>query len=299
MTLRQIAELVTLYELEPSLREIYTEGRTDSAIIREALLEAGLNIPVYAVSDRVEVPPDLMEELDLSWGNRNIVIALAHALSEIPQIAERIACIIDDDFDTAFEEKIVEYPCLLRTDYASIEAYCFNEAVLGKFLRVTLRAPIDIDAQSVLDALADPLETLFRVRYILYNCPEATPLIGKLEKRCTIYGGDITVDHFKLIRDSLSANTRVSNQPDTQRAAFMAYGELRKDETLDRRHLISDHDFPAMLSIYISAFCPQLFRDDRKDFKNPRTAMAALYGCLDLSKLLHEPLFSRLIQRFS
>lgn len=136
---RTLNELVTRYELEPELCDIYVEGKTDKQLIEWFLDEKQLqDFAVYEI-DTVKIPAQLLFELGLKDNNRSRVIFLAlyihNKLSETPL---HITCIADKDFDWLFGK---EYQCdlLLFTDYSCLEMYLFNEVVLDKYLRLGLR----------------------------------------------------------------------------------------------------------------------------------------------------------------
>ncbi|WP_292753912.1 hypothetical protein [Nostoc sp. NMS4] len=136
---RTLDELVTRYELEPELCDIYVEGKTDKQLIEWFLEDKQLqDFGVYEI-DTVEIPAQLLFELGLKDNIRSRVIALAiYIHDKFLETPLHITCIVDKDFDWLFGK---EYQCdlLLFTDYSCLEMYLFNEVVLDKYLRLAIR----------------------------------------------------------------------------------------------------------------------------------------------------------------
>jgi hypothetical protein len=81
-TKRSLDELITLYELEPELSEVVTEGRTDAALMRWFLNRLNSDTAVYAVTDRLDITPAELRSRGLNVGNKGYVIASALMLQE-------------------------------------------------------------------------------------------------------------------------------------------------------------------------------------------------------------------------
>lgn len=133
---RSLEELVTLYELEPDVRDIYVEGTVDVRIVRALLDEYGARgVSVYDI-DAVAIPVDMVTALGFELPNKRAeVIALATALApKIPQGSCQLTCVADRDLDATLGLK---HTChlLMYTDFACMEAYIFDEVALAKLLR--------------------------------------------------------------------------------------------------------------------------------------------------------------------
>src|SRR5215472_7708249 len=79
-TKRTLDELITLYELEPHLKEVITEGRCDAAIILWFFRRAGIEAGVYCVADRLTVPSAEVRSRGLNSGRKGEVIAAARMI---------------------------------------------------------------------------------------------------------------------------------------------------------------------------------------------------------------------------
>ena len=95
---RRIHELVTRYEYEPDLKDIYVEGSDDKAILEGILEEQGVaGVSVFEISS-VDVPSEPGEDN----GCRAKVVRLSEALANAFQGNEpHVVCVIDSDLDHA------------------------------------------------------------------------------------------------------------------------------------------------------------------------------------------------------
>ncbi len=117
---RTIDELVTLYELEPDLRDIYVEGSADKEALDWYLKENGLSwqVSVYEI--------DTVDVLARAGGNRARVIALAQSFDAALSVeCDGVRCIADSDLDLITGER-EECRFLFYTDYASFDLYFFG-----------------------------------------------------------------------------------------------------------------------------------------------------------------------------
>src|SRR4029078_13326996 len=98
---RTVNDLITRYELEPGLRDIYVEGDFDRDLISECLRKKGADgVAVYAI-DTVEILDSTLLSFGLTRGNKPETIALAKILSRLSDRV-RYYCIVDRDLDHWF-----------------------------------------------------------------------------------------------------------------------------------------------------------------------------------------------------
>lgn len=165
---RTLKELRTLYELKPSMRDIYVEGSSDVKVIRAFLREKGVDssIQVYAVDDRANVPRVEVEEIHPEVNARGRVVTLAAASRDWNIAKGQITCIIDKDYD-ALDDQAWDLNNLLVTDYPSMEVYALKPVVLDRFLaRYTNGSDV---AESLLSELLALWRFVFAVRYALHR----------------------------------------------------------------------------------------------------------------------------------
>ena len=203
-TKRTLDELITLYELEPDLSEIITEGRTDAAVLRWFLNRLNSDTVVYAVTDRLDTTPAEVKSKGLDIGNKGYVIANALMLQERSDDAgRRVTFVYDIDDDVITSKPTPRADCLVSTDYTSMEMYCFAVMPIEKLLKLTLRAQDDVNAESVLTAIGEPLTRVFYARSILARQHRPIGISAAIDRKCKLSGEIVTIDVRALIEDSM------------------------------------------------------------------------------------------------
>ncbi|GAA6619210.1 hypothetical protein [Scytonema sp. NUACC26] len=287
---RSLNELVARYELEPELRDIYVEGKTDKLLLEWFLKQKGQEgFAVYEI-DTVDIPAQKLFEFGLNDSKRGRVIYLALFLQKmLSEIPPHLTCVADKDFDWLFD---IEYICdlLLFTDYSCLEMYLYNEITIDKFLRLSLRLN-QIKTRNVLYQVSKILEKL----YLLRATNEAFKLqmewLDKFEDCCSINANKILFDIEKFIGKYLNKNRR-----NTQKDLFInKFNELAAKKLVDLRYKMHGHDFNEVLLWYIR---PYLRKEIRHSY-NSEILAGALLGCIDIEQLAQESLFQKLVSRMS
>lgn len=294
-TRREIEELVTLHELEPGLPEILVEGRSDAFIVEMVLEELGLEAAVFAIGDRVELPNDAVVAQGFDAGERGRVIATATIVAE-KYDGDDVTFIADADFE--YLDPLVDpLSNLLFTDYSSMDLYGFNSKVLGKFLKVGLRAPDDVDSEKILSAITKGLQSMFLCRWKLKKCSPSPGLVDKVLTRCKIKDNAIVVDVGKLLRDSVNScaepGARNINSAQLHEEVETLLSKLQGD----RRQYIHGHDYAKVLVYYLAKSFSELFKEDRTPFKQVTATEISLRLCLEPKDLIGEKMFSALKER--
>lgn len=288
---RTLDELVTRYELEPELCDIYVEGKTDKLLIEWFLdQKEHQGFVVYEI-DTVEIPAQLLFEQGLKDNNRSHVIALALYIQEkLLETPLHLICIADKDFDLLFGK---EYQCdlLLFTDYSCLEMYLFNEVVLDKCLRLGLRLP-QPEAGEILNQVSKVLEDLFLIR-------ATNEALGLNMTWLKNFGDCCKLNKKNQIKfDSKSFITKYlnSNSNRSQESGFITkLEELRAKELIEIRYKIHGHDFTELLCWYIRPY----LRNEIRSSYNSEILAGSLLGCIDAEKLAQEGLFQNLLARIS
>ncbi len=286
---RTLDELITKYELEPELRDIFVEGRTDKAFFEYFLQGEGIqNVVVYEI-DTIDIPTQSLFDVGLKDGNRGRVITLALSMeNRLPENSLNITCIADKDFDWLFQK---QYQCnlLLFTDYSCLEMYLFDEEIVSKFLLLNLRLS-QPPAQELLNLLAGVLEKLFLIRATNEALQLEMDWLDDFGGCCEISSnGGIDFDSGSFIEKFLNKNSKMK-----QKSEFMAkLTELRQKKLSEIRYKIHGHDFTELLSLYIK---PKLMKNI-KSLYNSEIIARGLFTSVDFSKLRQKRLFQNLLWR--
>jgi len=159
---RNIDEIIAIYDLEESVKDIYVEGKSDKTFF-QWLIGAGIETEseVYSVDD-IFVSEELLEKYGLSGGsNRNKVIAVSIAISEALPDKNNSIFIVDRDYSEYIGIDVDSH--LLRfTDYNSLELYSLREDVIRK-----LMALVYGQYSSTLPSFYDDMEQILKVLYAI------------------------------------------------------------------------------------------------------------------------------------
>jgi hypothetical protein len=231
MERRKIVELLTLYELEPSLRDIYVEGPTDRAFVSGVVRR--LNLPQVQVReiDQVEIDAGHLSRMGLSEGAKQRVIALAVALSFESKIdlARQVACIADAD-DEAGKDAAIRAPLLLYTDVTSMPIYGFDGKYLQWYFDVgTMGFPLS--GQQVVEQLIPPLRSLCALRRALAVL-EVNVALASITKDCSFSGGQLQFDYDRFVKRCKSKDASFAKEKKIQDAVARQLSVLGSDHRL-------------------------------------------------------------------
>ena len=292
---RTLDELVARYVLEPDLRDIYVEGKTDKLFLEWFLRNRGIqNIVVYEI-ETVDISAEKLFELQLKDNNRSRVITLALYLQDkFPETTPHVICIADKDFDWLFD---IIYQCdlLFFTDYSclELEMYLFNETVLNKVLLLSLRIS-ELTAINILNQLSKVLEDLFLIRAAKESLNINIAMLDNFGKCCNWNKAktEFQFDIEKYIDKYLDKCSMRS-----EKSIFVAKIEelrIKAKELEDTRYKIHGHDFTELLYLYIKDFL-------RKELNSYNAAILAgtLLGSIDAEELCKETMFQSLLIRLT
>lgn len=296
-TRRQLDELITLYELEPSLREVITEGRSDASLLAWFLEGNDNETPVFALTDRLEISRELVDVLEVDVGERGRILAAAAYVAQSAEASRGITFVIDSDFDHAFPTSKKMPSCVLTTDYANMEGYCYHPDVVEKFVRIGLRGDANLRGNSFLAALEETLVALFAMRWIFKNLPGSPGLVERIERRCKVSNGHVALDLTRLITDSINACADPRARDKSASELEQAILEAKKGFSCDVRQCIHGHNFVRLLTYYICTNHAGLVRDDRKAFRESSAVAVGLRIGLDRTVLARERMFVALLTR--
>lgn len=284
---RKIDELITLYELEPNIRDIYVEGSFDKCLIEWFLGKHNqASCAVYEI-DTVDISADLLFDEGLVDNNRSRVIFLALYLCRCLPTSKNLTCIADRDFDALLNQGNFECESLLFTDYTSMDIYLINEAILEKFFRLVIRVP-ELTAKDAINNLSHTLEQLFLIRAANQVLELNMEWLG-FERCCKVKAGKIYFQAEDFVQRYLNKNSKLP-----EKEKFISkINELSINDLSDIRHKIRGKDFIELLCLYIKDHLSKI----RQKFSDSEVVRGSLLGCLDADLLSQEYLFQQLLLR--
>ncbi|MFE0346196.1 hypothetical protein [Streptomyces griseoluteus] len=284
-------ELAVLFDLEPDIKEVIVEGRTDAGLLRWyfSITSPDADVKFFAIQDRVLINNDRLQSMGYDSGNRGRVIATAQIVESLFPEQKAGAFVADRDRGAIGLDPCPTVNGLHFTDFTSIELYFFNEKSLRKILTVTLRAPQSVKASHILTAITPILTTLFRIRAVLRTAPEPKPKLaaGVIDKLKIGADGTSNLDPKDALQKS--AQGKVDG-------LLQTYEALSLSPELDVRHYIHGHDFCAVLVRYLQGNHPQVFREERRGLAYPSTLELAVLTSAEVSELAETHLFQDLTE---
>jgi hypothetical protein len=248
MPRRTIEELVNLYALEPTLRDIFVEGQFDAKLIRWFLYDRSLSNAVVYEIDTVEVDGSLLDDFGLTSGNKQRIIALLEAVNRSLPAQRQARGLVDADTDRLLEKPIVT-ESIFVSDYASLGAYFLKPTIVKKWLLLAVGLGPDLYDQWCL-SIGSVCSNLFLIR-------AAANLMGGSVGWMSIDAGfsnerpaprDLSdFQYHQFVTKLLNKYAQLSRA-----AEFHALiEELRTKMDPDARNSMNDHDFFALLVIYV------------------------------------------------
>lgn len=281
----RIEELFVRYELEPTLRDVFVEGGSDSALFRQFLKDSNCrDVSVYDIST-VEVPKELVDELYIENNDRGRTICLGMTMeAKLGQDNTQITCIVDSDFDLILQKEY-EYGMVLFTDYTSLEMYLFTSETIEKFFRVFLRG-FTFSSYLVLRALTDTLQEVFLIR-LANRILDWKLTFLSFERCCRAEGAKIKFNREDYIVRYLNKNGVLDKKDEF----VMKVETLRRKLLPEPRCQIHGHDFIKLLCWFIKDYInnPYLCRLD--------VVSRSLSLCVSHEDLAKENLFQQLLKR--
>ena len=279
---RTLSEVLTLYELEPDLKDLFVEGSTDKSFIEWYLRAGGItSVTVYSIGV-VDIPDDVLLEHGLPTGsNRSRVLALACELSAQHPMGLRVLCLADRDFED-YRPSEIDKRYVLFTDGNALDLYAFTPSNMLKFTAVALgglRAP----AQTLMALLTDVLQQVFAVRLaneLLGWGMEWVPFARYVE----IEGATVSLRRDALIRAYLQKNGRWPSRQEFADKVDEVFGLLSTEATRKMR----GHDLGELLLRVIRGMsCKRRYFD-------VETLEGSLMAAVDRRDLEKLPFFQRI-----
>jgi len=286
----RIDELVGRYELEPSLTDVYVEGK-DAAVYRWFFQAKGMrDVKVYPI-DSVAIHDKILAKYGLNKeSNQHKVIALSEELrNEFKGDELRVRCVVDADYDRHLG-RIRNNVFLEYTDYTSIEMYFFSKPALDKFIGIVLKG-LPVTSSFLIKNMAQVLQRVFLIRLSNEKLQWGMSFqkSGKLKKYFKWTKKKIEFKESKFIKNYLLKNGRAK-----QRAEFdCVMKACTKQLAADVRHNIRGHDFSWALFHLAKKIMKEV------GFSRWEAMESALVGCVEMAFVENEHLFRKLSKLYN
>jgi hypothetical protein len=241
-----IGKIVADLKLKPELLNIWVEGSTDEAIIKNFLSKTGnsLFVAVRRI-DFVEIDDTLLLKYGLNKSNnKHKVIAFAKEIQTEGPPDSRVLFIIDKDFDFLIGD-VMKVNNLIYTDYSCMESYIFSEAHVVELFSLSsfsIRGSAEITFKCIRDIVHQLFA--FRIEHQLENL-----CLGQVDYKTKCYF-DADKFCFKLeqyVRERLSKDNKQSKFDALMNSILSRVQSFNYDE----RDLINGHDYEDVLYYYV------------------------------------------------
>jgi hypothetical protein len=286
---RSITELIARYSREPSLKEIYVEGKFDKIFIELFLKKIGCKDTVVYLSDTIDINRETLESYGIEIGNRGRQVALSLILEAKTPNLQCIAVVLDSDCDFLFGRQF-NSKYLLFTDYTSLDLYYWTENMLEKLFRLGLRNTA-LDAQKVYQNMSNILIELFLIRCTNYFLKLRFNWI-QFVKFCKInQSGSIEFDAAGFTENYLKSNSYIEKKQEFNIRLL----ELKKKVNGDKRCFINIEDLIELLAWYTS----ENSDTSSSKLRSPDEFRKIFYPMIEFDSIIGENLFSSLIRKYN
>ncbi|MCK4347237.1 MAG: hypothetical protein KAW47_01340 [Thermoplasmatales archaeon] len=279
---KTIDELIALYFLEPTLKDIYVEGTADKGLIEWVLSGNGIeDVSVYPISI-VNVNEDYLKRHCVDKGsNRSRVLALSAELATSLKKTAKVVCIVDRDYEDYLPSGINN--CFLEfTDYNSTELYLYNPMVINKFIHLVLGG-FHLSVDDIMIKALPVLEYLYVVR--LANRALEWRMSWIDFTKYIHVSNDIQFNRDGFLKAYLLKNKKWSKRSTFEKKVREFLANLKPDH----RFRVRGHDLMEFMHYTVKKL------KKKRKFGNVWTLQGALTGCLELQKLSEKKLFQRLL----
>ena len=279
---RILEEICSIYSLEPQLKDIFVEGRSDKYFVEWYLQDSNVDdVSVYSI-DLIDIPDEILAEHNLTKGSkRSYVLALSCTLAARFPSELNVLCLADRDFeDYRTTVKINRY--LLFTDCNSLDLYPFSLNTMHKFTMVALGG-FPVSAETLMDMLDNILRRLYLLRL-------ANELLGwgmewvPFTRYIIVRGCSVSFNENRFTQAYLHKNRRWAYRDEFDQ-------QVREAERLlssERGRRVRGHDFSELLLSVI-----RTMKRDRK-YGNRETLEGSLMVAVERRDLETTPCFQRI-----
>lgn len=278
-----IEDLIARAELEPTVVDVYVEGRSDVAVLRRVFDFATVEVGVFAIDDRIGIRREDVEPFSDDYGKRAKVIAAAAAVELASPDLTNLIFVVDADWMSITGPVPAQRAMLLWTDRPSVEHYFAEGPPFDRFLSLGL-GRTDLDPDDVRSSVENVIRDVAAARIALKSIDIAC--IETWTRLIDLNTSPPSVDYAEVFRRSLSNVPRRSRPAGWEGIAdTLAEFRTMLDE---RQHSGRGHDIaPALIAILGLV----------GHFASPEVVEAMMRGSATEQDLLAHSFFSGLVER--
>ena len=241
-----VNELMTRYELEPSLTDVFVEGQYDKDILTCAYEHSATERRALYTSDVLDVEAGLFEKHRLSNGNKQKLIILWRELSGV-NTSGNVRFIVDRDVDH-WVGALETNNGLVWTDFCDMESYFFEENFVKELVQTAGRAKIS-SWGDYYGSFCETLKMLFSLRIADRSLGLSLSFMdfGRL---LTVKSGKIYFDFETYVERTLNKSNLAARRAETMKESL----EWCKKLSGDQRLFCRGHDFVFLISWSILKF---------------------------------------------
>lgn len=280
-----LEDLITRATLEPTLLEIYVEGAEDAKLFGFVFERIGLDVSVFAISDRIEIRRPEVEALWPDYGERSKLQTAAAVLDlSLGSDGHSYCFVVDSDWAAAVGPIPLIGSSLIHTDGPSIEHYFFEHQSFSQALAVGLGAS-GVDGPKVRQILSGALRDLASARIFLANADVA--IIEKFVALVTFKRDSSSADAVEIVRRSFNAANRA---PEFDRDDVAQQVKQYRAWLDDVEHSGRGHDIAHLLIKYLGL---------KGAFASTAVVEAVVRAAFDPESMANSALFANLRHRLT
>ncbi|RON03374.1 hypothetical protein BK659_22980 [Pseudomonas brassicacearum] len=240
---RSIDDLIFMYELEPSLQDVYVEGVFDKDILTACFEHAGDKSRIVYTVDSVDIPFSVLKKYGLTEGNKQRIIALAREF----EVLDGNSCkfLVDRDLDHWFEALYASQQ-LVWTRHCALELYFFTEDFLKRFLINASRSKIG-EWSIFINGFCRALIHMYAFRLADRELDLKLEWV-ELDKDLKLSNGLVVFNRDSFLNRVLNKNNMMRHKNAFNLSALVWFEKCLED---DRRLAMRGHDFVSLLAFVI------------------------------------------------
>lgn len=236
---RTVEEWQTVFELEPTLRDVFLEGETDRRLVEGFLRAIGNRDARVRTAAEIDFSGQVFSGNPFCSGNKLRLISFAANLTRcFAQDVKGLTCLIDRDCDVIMP--IVDYQyCVVSTDYANLPASFMEYSSVAFCIHTTYGKEI---SKEFFDNVMEAARFNFALRIYRYSKRPSSQNVA-LEPSQSKDNTSLNFNKSDLIRRYAIRNNIASEQESILADVTDIFGRLIDNP----RKYVNSHDFFALL----------------------------------------------------